>query len=69
LLTKTQVPTHPFDQESQFNNTTSETQKYFTEEELSVLEKINPQDLHLSPRRLAAPGDIAIGKTASWNVG
>jgi len=39
------------------------------EDELSVLEKMSHQDLHLSLRNLAAPGDIAIGKTATWNVG
>jgi len=36
---------------------------------MSVFKKIKHQDLHLSPRRLAEPADIALGKTATWNVG
>jgi len=51
------------------NDSISEPLKLFTEEDMSVLEKIKHQDLHLSLRRLAEPGDIAIGKTATWNVG
>jgi len=47
------------------NHSISETQKLFKEEKLSVLEKIKIQDLHLSLRRLAAPGDIGIGKTTT----
>jgi len=36
---------------------------------MSVFKKIKHQDLHLSLRRLAEPADIALGKTATWNVG